>query len=220
MEKIFEFVKNNKIKLGVILTILLLIIIVVSTICIYIDYKKKEYDVEEITSFLYYTIYEDGKMGVISAEGDILINPVYDNIKIPNPTKAVFICQEDDNITVLNEKQEKIFTEYDEVSQIDIVGIVSNIPYEKRVLRYKQNGKYGLIDYEGKIITKAIYEEITGLENKESEMLVKKDGKYGVINQKGSTIIKIEYDSIVADGYYNEEQNYALSGYVVCEKTR
>ena len=38
------------------------------------------------------------------------------------------------------------------------------MPYEKKVLRYKQNGKYGLIDYEGKVITKPIYEEIEGLD--------------------------------------------------------
>jgi hypothetical protein len=219
MENIMEFVKNNKAKIGIIATILLLIIIIVGAIFIYKDNKNKEYNVEEVTSFLYYTIYEDGKMGVINADGDILIDPIYDNIKIPNPTKAVFVCQIDDNITVLNDNNEQLFTDYEEVTQIDIVGTVSNIPYEKMVLRYKQNGKYGLIDYEGKIITKPIYEEITGLENKESEMLVKKDGKYGVINQKGATIIKIEYDSIVADGYYTEEQKYALSGYVVCEKT-
>jgi hypothetical protein len=219
MEKFVEIIKNNKMKIGIIATILLLIIIVVSVICIYINNKNKKYEVDEITSFLYYTIYEDGKMGVINANGDILINPEYDNIKIPNPTKAVFICQANNEITVLNEQGEKIFTEYEEVTQIDIVGTVSNIPYEKRVLRYKQNGKYGLIDYDGKIITKPVYDAITGLENKESELLVEKDGKYGVINQKGATIIKIEYDSIVADGYYNEEQKYALSGYIVCEKT-
>ena len=87
------------------------------------------------------------------------------------------------------------------------------------MLRYKENGKYGLIDYEGKVITKPIYEEIESLENKEGELLVKKDGKYGVISQKGACIIKNEYDGIIADGYYDETQKYALSGYIVTLKT-
>lgn len=102
---------------------------------------------------------------------------------------------------------------------IDTKGTLNSIPYEKRVLRYKENGKYGLIDYEGKVITKPIYEEIESLENKEGELLVKKDGKYGVISQKGSCIVKNEYDGIVADGYYDERQKYALSGYIVSLKT-
>lgn len=88
------------------------------------------------------------------------------------------------------------------------------------MLRYKEKDKYGLIDYEGKVITKPIYEEIESLENKEGELLVKKDGKYGVISQKGACIIKNEYDGIIADGYYDETQKYALSGYIVTLKTR
>ena len=51
-------------------------------------------------------------------------------------------------------------------------------------------------------------------------MLIKKNEKYGVINSKGVTIINPEYDTIVADGYYIEEQKYALSGYIVGIKTR
>ena len=69
------------------------------------------------------------------------------------------------------------------------------------------------------MITKPIYEEIESLENKEGELLVKKDGKYGVISQKGACIIKNEYDGIIADGYYDEQHKYALSGYIVLLKT-
>lgn len=220
MEKIIEFVKNHKMKIGIIVATIFVIVAIVLGIYFYIDYQKKQYEVEEVSNFLYYPLYENGKIGVIDTSGNVLVAPTYDDIKIPNPQKAVFICQDAEKNVIQNDKKEILFEEYEQVSPIDTRGTVSNIPYEKKVLQYKRNGKYGLIDYEGKIITKPMYEEIQGLENKESELLVKKDGKYGVINQKGAQIIKAEYDGIVADGYYDEEQKYALSGYVVFVKTR
>ncbi|MBO5479301.1 MAG: WG repeat-containing protein [Clostridia bacterium] len=220
MGNILEWIKSHKIKVGIIVAVVLIIVIVTLGIYFYIDYQNKKYEVEEVSSFRYYPIYERGKMGVIDTNGNVLIDPIYENVKIPNPEKAVFICKEIDKTIVQNDKKEVLFSEFEEVSQIDTKGTVSNIPYEKRVLRYKQNGKYGLIDYDGKVITKPIYETIESLENKESELLVQKDGKYGVINQKGASIIEIEYDSIVADGYYDEEHKYALSGYIVSLKTR
>ncbi len=211
MEKKLGFDSNYKMKLGIIIIMITLIVILTLGIGFYINYKNKQYEVQEVSTYLYYPIYQNGKMGVISVTGEILIAPIYDNVKIPNPEKAVFILQKDGKTLAQNDKKENLFPKYEEVSQIDIRGIASSIPYEKTVLRYKQNGKYGLIDYEGKIITKAIYEEIEGLENKEGEMRVKQNGKYGVINQKGANIIKIQYDEVVADGYYDEEQKYALS---------
>ncbi len=230
-EKVIIFIKFCASKKGkeqmmeqkkVVISVFIVFIIVAIFLGFYFyhDYQNKQYEVEKVTSFQYYAIYENGKMGVIDLKGNVLIEPKYDNIKIPNPEKAIFICQDGDKIVVQNDKKETLFQEYEEVTPIDIKGIATNIPYEKRVLRYKQDGKYGLINYEGKIVTKAIYEEIEGLENKESELLVKKDGKYGVINQKGVSLLKIEYDSIVGDGYYDEQQGYALSGYIVSLKTQ
>lgn len=217
MQKIIEFIKEKKIL--IIITLILVISIIVG-IFIYIDYKQKQYVVEEITDYKYSILKtEDGKVGVIDKYGKVIINPDEQTIIIPNPQKAVFISQKDNKTKVLNENQESIFTQYEDIKEIDIKGTVSNVPYEKSVLKYKEDGKYGLITYEGKIITKPLYDQIDGLENKEGEMLVKKEEKYGVINSKGATIIKPDYDSIVADGYYTDNEKYALSGYIIGLKT-
>ena len=208
--------ENKKV---VMIIVAIIVIAIGLSVYFYQDYQRKQYEVEQVGSFQYYAIYENGKMGVIDVEGNILIEPKYDNVKIPNPEKAVFICEEGDNIIVQNDKKEVLFDQFEEVIPIDIKGVATNIPYEKRVLRYKKDGKYGLIGYDGKIVTKAIYEQIEGLEHKESELLVKKDGKYGVINQKGVLLLKTEYDGIVADGYYDKQKGYGLSGYIVSKKT-
>lgn len=214
-----ELITNHKMKL---IIGAIIIILVVIGMCFYRngENKKKQYEVEEVSSFQYYALYEEGKMGIIDAKGNLLIKPKYDNVRIPNPEKTVFFCQEGDKLIVLNDRNETLFSDFEEVTPIDLKGTATNIPYEKRVLRYKEDGKYGLIDYDGKKITKPIYEEIEGLENKESELRIKQNGKYGVINQKGATLIKAEYDEVIADGYYNSQVQYGKSGYIVTLKTR
>ena len=218
MDNVLEFVKRNKI---IILVMIFILAIALVGIFLYVNNTKMKYEIKEITEYNYYLLKtKDSKIGVIDKFGKIIITPDTQNIIIPNPEKAVFICENNGKTTVLNEKAETLFKQFEEVKQIDIKGIVSSIPYEKSVLKYKKDGKYGLITYEGKIITKPVYDEIDALENKEGEMLIKKNEKYGVINSKGVTIINPEYDTIVADGYYIEEQKYALSGYIVGIKTR
>lgn len=215
MERIVNFVKQNKIKFVVIIILLILAIVGL----LFVDYKNKEYNLTEVSDYKYYMLNKDGKYGIIDTSGNIIIEPIYDNIKIPNPERAIFICELEDKSTILNEKNEKIFTQYEEVEPIILNGVVSSVPYEKQVLKYKKDGKYGLINYNGKEITKPIYEEIQSLENKESELLVKKDGKYGVINSKGARLIKEEYDNIIGDGFYTSNEKYKFSGYIVSNKT-
>lgn len=86
------------------------------------------------------------------------------------------------------------------------------------MLRYEEDGKFGLLDYTGKVITRAVYEEISSVKYKEGEILAKKDGKYGVINNKGIELIPFEYDDIEADKYYRNG-NYSESGYIVKKTT-
>src|SRR5699024_10336203 len=93
-------------------------------------------------------------------------------------------------------------------------GTVTELPYEKSVLRYEEDGKYGLIDFYGKAITKAIYDEVSSVKYKEGEILAKKDGKYGVINNKGKALIDREDEEIEADKYYSDNR-YSKSGYIV-----
>lgn len=217
MKNVVNLVKENKVK--VLITILIIIILFLG-IYRFLDSKKKEYNLIEVSTYNYFVLNKDSKYGVINTKGEVIVEPKFDNVKIPNPEKAVFVCENEDKLIILNETGKEILNEYEEVNAISINGIVSNIPYEKTVLKYKKEGKYGIINYEGKIKTKPIYDEISGLENKESELLVKINGKYGVINAKGAQIIKPEYDSIIADGFYTDKDKYGLSGYIVSNKTK
>lgn len=181
--------------------------------------KNKEYELEKITSWKYFTIVENNKMGVIDNKGNVIIEPNYNTIQIPNPTKDVFICINDDETKVVNEKGEESFKNFEEVSVIQLKELATEIPFEKSILKYKENEKYGLVNFEGKKITEAIYENIENLPYKEGELLVENNGKYGVINMLGKEVIPVEYKEIKVDEYYEKDSAYRYSGYIVGTET-
>ena len=197
----------------------LIIAIIVGVSAYFIYQNGKKYEIEEVKQYNYFSLRKDNLFGVIDRSGNIIIEPTYDDVKIPNPEKPVFVCYEGDSTKVLNERKEEILTDYDKVEPIQLQNTVNDLIYEKSVLKYQQDGKYGLIDFEGKRITKPIYDSIDSLNYKEGQLLVKQDGKTGVINIKGNTLIDIKYDQINVDGYYTKEGGYNYSGYIVSTTT-
>ena len=221
------FKKLNYKKVIVIIVIILVLIALFFMAFSIINNYRRDYETVGTIEYNYYKIYSNKKYGVINTKGECIIQPEYDNIIIPNPSKPVFICIYEYNITteeykqkILNDRGEEIFTQYESVSAIPVTGIIGEIPYEKIVLSYKKEDKYGLINLDGKEITSNKYEEILSVPYKEGELLVKENGKYGVINNKGVNLIKPQYDSIIGDGYFTENEMYKASGYIVgIEKT-
>lgn len=209
------------------ISIIILVISIISVFIIIGKHKDKlKYELEVVTNIDYMLFSENNKFGVINKNGEIIVPSVYDEVQIPNPSKPLFICmydyneeKEQYNIKVLNEKSEQILYQYIVVEAIKINSATSNIPYEKSVLKYKENGKYGLIDFNGNIVLKPKYDEINGLDYNEGLLLVKKNEKYGVINIKGAILVKEKYDIIQSDGYYEEENGYKKSGFIVGKRT-
>ena len=203
--------------------VIILILVIILAIVFMVKGAKdsgRKYSIEEVKNHDFFVLQKDDKYGVINKDSNIVVEPKFENVIVPNPSKGIFICYTDNNTTkVYNEKNEEIFTNYNDVSSIRLKNLATNLMYEKSVLKYKSGEKYGLIDYSGNKITEAIYESIESLGYKEGELLVKKDGKYGVINIKGTVLVPIKYETVVADGYYNENSKYENSGYIVSVKT-
>ena len=201
---------NMKKVLGVIVAILVIIMVIVSIV----NVIKNGEDKKKVKSYSYYTVYENGKFGVINNEGETVINPEYTEIVlIPNKDVPMFICTYDLNdqdgtykTKVINQKNEEIFNEYSKVEAIDNFDSKQNIWYEDDVLRVEKDGKYGLINFEGKEVLPCDYDEITALKGVTNNLLVKKDGKVGLVNEKGQTIVNTEYKDIktLKEGYKNE----------------
>lgn len=213
-------------KVIVVLSIIILIIGIISIIKYNKNKSKFDYTIEQISEVNYFLLMQNNKYGVINKNGDIVVDPIYDVVEIPNASKPVFICKGnydqnsgEYNIQVFNDKKEPILYQYYTVEAIKLNNVESNGNYEKSVLKYKSDNKYGLIDFSGNKITDAIYDSIEGFNYREGILLVKKSDKYGIINIKGASIIKPKYDEILCDEYYTTDSKYDRSGYIVGTKT-
>lgn len=185
-----------------------------------INNSKINYRIEEVNKYNYAKLYENEKYGVIDLEGNIIISPEYKDIVIINPEKDIFVCYEDDNnIKILNSKEEELFSGYENIQPIKLKNVASILCYEKTVLTYQKDGLYGLVDINGKKITKNIYDSIENLKGTEGKLLVSKNGKYGVININGKKLVDTKYDNIKTDEYYTENEKYLKAGFIVSNTT-
>ena len=83
--------KNSKKMILIIVIIAILLILILGGIFIYNKYIDKSYKIESIDQYSYFILYEDEKYGVIDSEGKIVVEPKYEMLVIPNPSKDVFV---------------------------------------------------------------------------------------------------------------------------------
>lgn len=197
----------------------IIVVIISLGLSIYLPNKDRINDETEDKSIIYSVIEENGKYGVKNQEDKIIVKPQYEQVVIPNEHRGIFICDNDGEKTVVyNEKGSEIFKEYEAVEPIKLSNLLEE-KYEKNAIIYQKNGKYGLLSITGKVILDARYEQIFSLGYKENEVIVKDNSKYKIYDVKGKQLIKEEFDSIQSDEYYNEQDRYKKSGYIVCKTT-
>lgn len=171
----------------------------------------------KITSKSYLAVFKDNKWGVIDSTAKEIIAPSYgEMIIIPNNKVGVFICTYDVDYEtgeyktkVLNEKNSEIFTEYEKVEALNNMDKDSNLIYDQQVLKVKNNGKYGLINMEGKLLVPTEYDNIETISKIENTYKLTKDGKVGIANSDGRLVIEPQYIDIDVLGKDNK------SGFIV-----
>ncbi len=203
----------------VIIIFTLIVMAIIGVVFINNKEKKYNYKIENISEYKYYIYKDNNQFGVIDENGNIIIEAKYNNVIIPNPSKDIFVCYLNEKADILNLNKEKLFTKFDSVEPIKLKNVASTLAYEKNVLKYKQNEKYGLINFDGKVLTKNVYDTIENLQPTEGKFLVSQDKKYGVIDLNGNIVIKPEYDICTSDEYYTSADEYIKSGYIVGNKT-
>ncbi len=184
---------------------------------------------EKAFTFAYYTLYENGKWGVIDTKGNVVIEPSYrEMILIPDHTKPVFIYLENVNYEngtytskAINEKNKAIYQQYDQVEVIYNHDENNNVWYESNVLKVQKDGKYGLINLEGKEILACSQDAIEPLIGTKSVFLTTQNKQKGIVDSMGKTIIENKYQEITAlttqyeNGFIvkNEEGKYGVINY-------
>lgn len=184
-------------------------------------FNKESKTQEKVVALKYFPAYTNNKWGVIDSKGNTIINPEYDEyIVIPDNSKPIFICTYDVNYKdetyktkVLNEKNEELFTNFDTVEAFENYDVNNNLWYEKEILKVSKDGKYGVIDTNGKQLLNCEYDSIEALKGVNNSLLTRKNGKYGIVDNIGTTIIENKYSSIkpisarYEDGYIVEDEN-------------
>ena len=174
----------------------------------------------------YFALYAQNKWGVINQDGEEIVTPSYQEmIVIPNKEKDVFICTYNINeqlgtyqTKAINAKGEEILAGYSQIEALQNIDKDGNVWYEENILKIQKDGKYGLIDFNGKELVPAEYEEITLLAAIDNSILIKKAGKVGLVNDNGSIIIEPNYKEIknlgntYKEGYItiNEDNKYGV----------
>ena len=221
---------NVKKVIATIIAIIVFVMIIISLKNL-LTVDKKNNEVSSLTTYI--PVLENNKWGVIDNKGNTVISLNYDEmVVIPDENKDLFICTYDinyDNETyktkVLNKDNNEIFTEYENVKPVEN-NDGSNVWYEKNCLIFSKDGKYGLINFEGKVLLEPIYDKIYALPGIENSIIIEKDNKKGLVNSSaGQVIIEPIYTEIVSlsetyeNGYIvKDDQN--KNGLISPDKTK
>jgi len=194
---------NMKKVAAVIIAVLVIIMFVIAIKELIKDRPKTN---EKVFSIGYYTIYEKEKWGVIDTKGNTIIKPTYEEmIVIPDNTKPVFVCMENVNMEegtyltkVVNDRNKEIYTEYDKVEVIYNHDENNTLWYESNVLKVQKDGKYGLINFEGKEILACTQDNIEPMLGTKSVYITTTNNQKGLVDSMGKVIIENKYKEIRA----------------------
>ena len=115
---------NMKKVAGVIITLIIIILIIIGIKQI-LKADKQTLATKNV-ELHYHTLFTNGNWGVINSSGDTIIEPAYaEMVVIPNKSKPVFVCTYEVNYVdgtyktkVINDKNQEIFTGYENLSVI------------------------------------------------------------------------------------------------------
>ena len=105
--------------------------------------KKKNQEENYFTEVAYYSMYQDGKWGVINSKGEVVVEAEYgEMIIIPDSKKQVFICTYEVNYSdntyktkAIDSNNSQLFTSYNSVEVLSNYDSNNNIWNEENILK-------------------------------------------------------------------------------------
>ena len=193
------------------------------------DYNKtmyqlsEKYNIEEFLTKLYttnvnsysYSVVTKNKKYGIKYAGKTIIEPKYDEITIINPKIDVFAATIDGVTTFIDQYEENPFPNLDMVEVIPATD--GKEEWYENVLRFEQDGKYGLISLDGTILLFADCEDIQALNYEKNYLKITQNGKERIIKilSSGYEDFTTNFDSIQILGidldYLPTDQDYQNS---------
>ena len=164
MSKGKRYNEEGKLNFKKVVAVFIAIIVIIMVVIMLKNILTKAKNTKPVEAISYYALYKDEKWGIIGSNSEIVINPMYQEIPIViDKDKDVFLFTYDideENNTyktkVVNKNNEEIWTNYDKIEALENYDNSENVWYEKNALKVQKDGKWGLIDLEGKEITEII----------------------------------------------------------------
>lgn len=213
MSKGKRYNEEEKLNVKKVFAVIIAIIVLVMVGFMLKNILSKAKNTKPVEAVNYYALYQDAKWGIIGTNGETVINPMYQEIPIViDKSKDVFLFTYDINeedgtykTKAVNKNNEQLFTNYNKVEALENYDSAENVWYEKNVLKVEKDGKWGLIDTNGKEISEIIYDNIKTLKGIQNSIIVEKEGKYGLLNCNGVKILDTNYSEILnfGDDYIN-----------------
>ena len=213
MSKGKRYNEEEKLNVKKVFAVIIAIIVLVMVGFMLKNILSKAKNTKPVEAVNYYALYQDAKWGIIGTNGETVINPMYQEIPIViDKSKDVFLFTYDINeedgtykTKAVNKNNEQLFTNYNKVEALENYDSAENVWYEKNVLKVEKDGKWGLIDTDGKEISEIIYDNIKTLKGIQNSIIVEKEGKYGLLNCNGVKILDTNYSEILnfGDDYIN-----------------
>jgi hypothetical protein len=163
--------------------------------------SKTEFIIDSISSFQHghAILYQNLNQGLIDQDGNIIVQPIFQQVKIMDDHAAILNHHE---WIVLNEKNQVLRTvQADEL-----------LPAPEEVIIYGYSKKYGLLDAAMNSKLTAQYDQLTPLGS--GHFIAKQKSKSGIVRLDNSTSIPLVYDSLIgkADSFraYKKSEGWAL----------
>lgn len=191
------------------------------------QYKSLKY-MPQNSAFLFTG--NDGKIGIISNDGEMKIKPVYSKLELIDNKKELYLASIDGKLygVVDINGNIKIPLEYEKIG-IDTKDFVDNNITNGYIIANKlipvcQNEKWGFFDTDGKKITNLEYDKVgcitTNVQGTSRNLLLIPEynlivickGKYGCIDLNGETRLSPVSDDIYMQAMEGKNKYYAVKG--------
>lgn len=196
---------------AVAVTIIVIILLIVGLVQI-LKADKNTFATKNV-ELNYLPLFTNGNWGVINSSGEIIVEPANSEmVLIPNKAKPVFICTYEVNYVdgtfktkAINDKNQQLFTEFDNVMVIQNYDDNNSLWFEENLLKVQKDGKYGLIDLNENVVLQCEYDSISAVKGVKNAILIKKENLVGIVNSAGTLILPAEYSEIrtISQDYKN-----------------
>jgi hypothetical protein len=146
-----------------------------------------EFKIDSLSSFSAgkAIIYENLKRGLMDREGNIILTPVYRDIRI-----------DDDQVWVLASHEWLFINQQNIITDRLQADEVTRMP--GNVLRVKRSAKFGLLNEALETICPLQYDQLDPIQH--NRYIAIQNGKYGIVQSDGKPVIPFIYDSLFFEG--------------------